>query len=67
MRAGVALIAALALCVTPVVAQGKTKSKGGADVGALAVEIVGVCEKFSRGDVLAMDDAAQKIVKAVQG
>ena len=57
MRAGLAVIAALALCVTPVVAQGKTKSKGGADVGALAVEIVEVCEEFSRGDVLAVDDA----------
>ena len=53
MRAGLAVIAALALCVTPAVAQGKTKSKGGADVGALAVEIVEVCEEFSRGDVLA--------------
>ena len=34
MRAGLALIAALALCVTPAVAQGKVKSKGGADIGA---------------------------------
>ena len=31
MRAGLALIAALALCVTPAVAQGKVKSKGGTD------------------------------------
>ena len=60
MRAGLALIAALALCVTPAVAQGKVKSKGGADIGALAVEIVEVCEEFSRGDVLAVDDAIAK-------
>ena len=60
MRAGLAVIAALALCVTPAVAQGKVKSKGGADIGALAVEIVEVCEEFSRGDVLGVDDAIAK-------
>ena len=46
MRAGLAVIAALALCVTPVAAQGKTKSKGGADVGARLRRRFGVPTAF---------------------
>lgn len=59
MRAGLAFIAMLSLCATPVVAQGKTKGAA-SDVGTLAVEVVEVCEKFARGDVLAVDDAIAK-------
>ena len=45
MRAGLALIAVLALCVTPAVAQGKTKAPP--QPGALAA--LEVCELFAAG------------------
>jgi hypothetical protein len=60
MRAGLAVIAMLALSVTPVVAQGKTKGTAPVHVGTLAVEVVEVCEKFAKGDVLAVDNAIAK-------
>ena len=60
MRAALAVIAAISLCATPAVAQGKTKTPAVADAGAVAVEIVEICEEFSGGDVLAVDDATAK-------
>jgi hypothetical protein len=59
VRAGLAVIAALAICVTPAVAQGKTKGTA-VSAGGVAVEVVEICEKFARGDVLALDDAIAK-------
>lgn len=56
MRAGLALIAALALCVTPAVAQGKTKA-GAVPQGVQALEM---CETFAAGDVLAVEAAIEK-------
>ncbi|WP_240230323.1 hypothetical protein [Devosia lacusdianchii] len=50
MRAGLALIAALALCATPVVAQSKSKLPP-------AVQILEMCELLASGDVLAMEAA----------
>ncbi|UJW87154.1 hypothetical protein [Devosia sp. SL43] len=65
MRAGLAVIAALALSVTPVVAQGKTKGTAmSLDVG---VEVVELCEEFAKGDVLAVDDAIAKGWDAYEG
>lgn len=56
MRAGLALIAALALCATPAVAQGKTKA------GAVpqSVQALEMCETFAKGDVLAVEAAIEK-------
>ena len=56
MRAGLALIAALILCVTPAVAQGKTKP-GAVSQGVQALEM---CETFATGDVLAVEAATEK-------
>jgi hypothetical protein len=56
MRAGLALIAAVSLCATPVVAQGKTKP-GAVPQGVAALEM---CEIFARGDVLAVEAAIAK-------
>jgi hypothetical protein len=56
MRAGLALMAALALCATPVVAQGKTKP-GTKPQGVQALEM---CEHFAAGDVLAVEAAIEK-------
>jgi len=56
MRAGSALIAVLALCVTPAVAQGKTKP-GAVPQGVQALEM---CESFATGDVLAVEGAIEK-------
>src|SRR5690606_7271317 len=56
MRAGLAAIAVLALCVTPVAAQGKTKP------GAVpqSVQALEMCETFAAGDVLAVEAAIEK-------
>jgi hypothetical protein len=56
MRAGLALIAAFCLCVTPAVAQGKTKA------GAVpqSVQALEMCETFATGDVLAVEAAIEK-------
>lgn len=56
MRAGLALIAAVSLCATPAVAQGKTKA------GAVpqSVQALEMCETFARGDVLAVEAAVEK-------
>ncbi len=56
MRAGLALIAALALCATPVVAQGKTK----APTVPQGVQALEMCEGFATGDVLAVEGAIEK-------
>ncbi|MCR6671673.1 hypothetical protein [Devosia ginsengisoli] len=56
MRAGLALIAALALCATPVVAQGKTKP----GVEPQSVQALEMCETFAAGDVLAVEAAIEK-------
>jgi hypothetical protein len=56
MRAGLALIAAVSLCATPVVAQGKTKP-GAVPQSVAALEM---CETFARGDVLAVEAAIEK-------
>ncbi|KRA50453.1 hypothetical protein [Devosia sp. Root635] len=56
MRAALALIAALVLCVTPAVAQGKTKP-GAVPQGVAALEM---CETFAAGDVLAVEAAIEK-------
>lgn len=56
MRAAFALIAVLALCVTPVVAQGKTK----APATLQGVGILEMCEHFAAGDVLALESAIGK-------
>jgi hypothetical protein len=53
MRAGLAVIAVLALSATPVVAQGKTKGP----VTPQSVQVLEMCEKFAMGDVLAVDGA----------
>ena len=53
MRAGLALIAALALCATPVAAQGKTKTPAEPQ-GVAALEM---CETYATGDVLAVEAA----------
>jgi len=50
MRAGPALIVALALCVTPAVAQGKTKVPQG-------VRALEMCEAFGSGGASALDGA----------
>lgn len=52
MRLALLTIAALALCATPAVAQGKTKSKESPSVAVLET-----CETFARGDVLAVEAA----------
>ena len=54
MRARLALIAALALCATPAVAQGKTKTPA-LPQGVQALEM---CETFASGDVLAVEAAS---------
>jgi hypothetical protein len=54
MHRGIAVIAALAVCAAPAMAQGKTKPGA---VGPAAIQIVEICEAFARGDVLATDDA----------
>jgi hypothetical protein len=56
MRAGLALIAAFALCATPVVAQGKSKAPA-VPQGVQALEM---CETFAAGDVLAVEAAIEK-------
>lgn len=56
MRAGLSLIAVLALCATPAVAQGKTKP-GAVPQGVQALEM---CETFAAGDVLAVEAAIGK-------
>jgi hypothetical protein len=56
MRAGLALIAAFALCATPAVAQGKTKP-GAVPQG---VQVLEMCETFAAGDVLAVEAAIEK-------
>lgn len=56
MRAGLVVIAALALSVTPVVAQGKTKGPA----SPISVQVLEMCEKFATGDVLAVNDAIGK-------
>ena len=56
MRAGLALIAALALCATPVVAQGKTKTPA-LPQGVQALEM---CENFAAGDGQAVEAAIEK-------
>ncbi len=53
MRAGLALMIALACCATPAVAQGKVKNGGEPP----AVAALHVCEKFASGDVLAVENA----------
>jgi hypothetical protein len=58
-------IAVTSLAAAPALAQ---KTKGGSgDLGAMAVEIVEVCENFARGDVLAVDDAIGKGWDAYEG
>jgi mannose-1-phosphate guanylyltransferase len=59
MRAALVLTAALALCATPVAAQGKTKGTTAAGVAAQALEALETCERFARGDVLAVDGAIE--------
>nr|WP_314258080.1 hypothetical protein [uncultured Devosia sp.] len=56
MRAGLAVIAALALCVTPAVAQGKSKAPQQA--GALAA--LEVCELFASGNPEAKEMAEER-------
>jgi hypothetical protein len=56
MRAGLALIAALILTTTPVVAQGKAK----APAIPQGVQVLEVCEKFAAGDILALEWALTK-------
>ena len=56
MRAGLALIAALAFCATPAVAQGKTKA-GTVPQSVAALEM---CETFASGDVLAVEAAIER-------
>ena len=56
MRAGLAAIAVLALCVTPVAAQGKTKP----GVVPQSVQALEMCETFAAGDVLAVEAAIEK-------
>ncbi|KQX40308.1 hypothetical protein ASD04_06665 [Devosia sp. Root436] len=56
MRAGLAAIAVLALCATPVAAQGKTKP-GAVPQSVAALEM---CETFATGDVLAVEAAIEK-------
>ena len=56
MRWCLALIAALAICATPVAAQGKTKP-GAVPQGVQALEM---CETFATGDVLAVEAAIEK-------
>jgi len=58
MRMALAISAALLVCATPAVAQGKTKS---APAGAAeAVKALEVCETFARGDVLATQSATEQ-------
>ena len=66
MRAGLAVIAVLALSITPVVAQGKTKGTA-ASAGSVAVEVGEICEEVAKGDVLAVDDAIAKGWEAYEG
>jgi hypothetical protein len=56
MRAGLAVIAVLALSVAPVAAQGKTKGSATPQ----SVQVLELCEKFATGDVLAVQDAMAK-------
>lgn len=56
MRAGLALIAALALWATPAVAQGKTKP-GAVSQSVAALEM---CEGFALGEATAYDAAVEK-------
>ncbi|MFP9138492.1 hypothetical protein ACLI1C_15040 [Devosia sp. XGJD_8] len=56
MRAGFALIVGLALCTTPVVAQGKVK----AAATPQSVQVLEMCETFAAGDVLAVEAAIAK-------
>jgi hypothetical protein len=56
MRAGLAIIAALACCATPAVAQGKTKMP----VLPQGVQALEMCETFAKGDVLAVEAAIEK-------
>ncbi|MGB3337182.1 MAG: hypothetical protein WBA73_08395 [Devosia sp.] len=56
MRAGLALIAVLALCVTPVVAQGKAKA-GAVPQGVAALAM---CEGFALGEAAAYDAAVEQ-------
>lgn len=50
------VIAILALCTGSALAQGKTKAPPVPE----AVQVLEMCEKFARGDVLAVDDAIAK-------
>ena len=56
MRAGLALIAAMALCATPTVAQGKTKGP----VPPQGVAALEMCEGFALGEETAYDGAVEK-------
>ncbi len=56
MRPALAILLAASLCASPALAQGKTK----APPVPQAVQVVEMCEKFARGDVLAVDDAIAK-------
>lgn len=49
MRAGPAVMAAFCLCVTPVAAQGKTKTPK----PPVALDVLAVCESFASANVLA--------------
>jgi hypothetical protein len=55
VRAALAIIAAISLCATPAVAQGKTKA------GAVpqSVQALEMCEAFASGDALAVDAAIE--------
>jgi len=63
MRAGLAVIAALALCVTPAVAQGKSKAPQQA--GALAS--LEVCALFAKGIADADDQAVEMGWEVTEG
>jgi hypothetical protein len=52
VRAALTIIAVVALCATPVAAQGKTKAKASAGVAVLEM-----CERIASGDVLAVQAA----------
>jgi hypothetical protein len=52
MRAGLALIAVLALCATPAVAQGKTKG------APASLAVLDICEQFATGELKAAADYA---------
>lgn len=55
MRAGLALLAVLALVAQPALAQGKTKSS----LATIAVEALDMCEAFALGSESIVDDAIE--------